>query len=79
MGLNRASINELYKTQSQTEKALSDLRCVLSQWTPRIEEVRAQQEGKLNEVLRRFERAAKDSADEAFELSVGSIRLVGAF
>ena len=79
MGLNRASINELYKTQSQTETALSTLRDVLSHWTPRIEEVRAQQEGKLNEVLQRFERAAKDGADEAFELSVESIRLVSAF
>ena len=58
---------------------MSDLQNVLNQWTPRIDEVGAQQEGKLDEVLLRFEQAAMDGAHEAFESSVASVRLVSAF
>lgn len=58
---------------------MSDLQDVLNQWTPRIDEVGAQQEGQLIKVLLRFEQAAKDGADEAFESSVASVRLVSAF
>src|SRR5258708_1087312 len=51
LSLNRASPDELNKTQRQTEETLSDLRRTLGQWTLRIEEVRTQQQSKLNEVL----------------------------
>ncbi len=58
---------------------MAGLQNVLKLWTPRIDEVGAQQEGKLNKVLLRFEQAAKDGADEAFESSVASLRFVSTF
>lgn len=77
--LNRSSPTELYNTQCQAEKTLSDLRHVLNHWATRIEEVRAQQESKLNEALLRFEQAAKKGANDAIELSVASLPLVCTF
>lgn len=78
LGLNRAPLNELVKTQRQTEETLSDLQQVLNQCTPGIEEVRTQQESKLNEALLRFERVASESANEAIALCEASLLLVRA-
>lgn len=75
---NRASIDELHQIQCQTKNTLSALQNVLEQWTPRIDEVGAQQEGKLHEILLRFEQAAKDGAGEAFESSMAPFRSVSA-
>ena len=79
MCLNRASLDKLYETQRQTEKTLSDLRDALRQWKSRIDEVRVQQDGNLNKVLRKFEETARDSADKALEMSVRSVRIVSVF
>lgn len=79
MGLNRASLEELYEAQPQMKETPSDIRHLLNKWTPRIDDVRAQQVRKLKEVLRKFERAAKDGADEVITLWVAPLNLVSAF
>lgn len=79
MGRNRTSLDANGASLEALKYTLSDLQNVLNQWTPRIEMVRAQQEGKLNEVLAKFERAAKVAADEAYEQSVAPFRLVSPF
>ena len=79
LGQDRASPSELYEDQFQKKKALSDLLHAFNQWTPRIDLVRAQQESKLNCVLREFERAAKDSVDRTIEELVASFHLVSSF
>jgi len=58
---------------------MSDLQRALDQWTPCSDEMRAQQESKLNALLLRFEGAAKDGADEAIASSVALLDLVSAF
>ena len=83
MGENRASLDgnrdKLYQIQFQAKKTLSDLQDILNQWTPFSDEARAQQESKLNDLLVRFEGAAKDGADEAIALSVASLGSVSVF
>ena len=69
---NRASLDELILIQSQTKATLYDLQRNLDQWTPCSDEI---QEDRLNEILSRFEQAAKDGADKAME----SFPLVSAF
>ena len=75
----RASLDDLKHTRRRIKDTLSDLQKVLNQWTPRIDEVRARQEGKLDKILERFEQAARDGVDVAFESSVAPFRLVSAF
>ena len=86
LGENRASLDgncvvldELYQTQCQAKETLSDLQHILKQWTPCSDDERAQQDNKLKNVLQSFERAAKDSANEAIASRVASFRLVSAF
>ena len=73
---NRGSLDDLKHTRRRTKDTLSNLQNVLDQWTPRIDEVRAQQEDKLNKVLEKFERGAR--AVVAFESSAAPFRSVSA-
>ena len=76
MALNRASLSELDDTQCETERVLSELGYVITEWAPRIDQVRTQQESKLDVTLTKFEQAARESAEEAISLRLQSLTMV---
>ena len=78
MALDRAELSELADTQCETERVLSDLRYIITQWAPRIDQLRAQQESKLDVTLTHFEQVAKENAEEAISLQLESLTMVGA-
>ena len=59
-----ASLEELILIQSQTKATLYDLQRDLDQWIPCSNEI---QGDRLNEILSRFEQAAKDDADKVIK------------
>ena len=77
LALGRASLSELVDIQCETESALSDLRFIITQWAPGIDQLRTQQESKLHETLTHFEQAAKEGAEEAISLQLQSLNMVG--
>ena len=76
LALNRAELSELYHTQCETERVLSELQYVITKWAPRIDQVRTQQESKLDGTLAKFEEVARESAEEAISLQLQPLTMV---
>lgn len=75
--MNRAPLSELNDTRRETERVLSDFRYVIAEWAPRIDEVRVRQETKLDITLKKFEKDAIKSAQDAISLRIQSLTMVG--
>ena len=69
-------MSELYDTQRETERVVSELQYTITKWAPRIDQVRAQQKNKLHGTLTKFEHAARESAKEAISLQLQSLTMV---